>query len=276
LREGWDVPEVGVILLLRKFSSRVYGQQVIGRGLRRVRGKKIGEDEPQICAVVDHPKLEHQWLWDIFGSKIRPNVKIEDSFDETQDLPAPLPKQELVKPENVIDVPQPDPSLGADGEFDLGSFEEPPAPLQNWRESLAGLQYDPTVVEITKVEISGVIGKELAGERWKTIHSAPDLPSEAGPAAIEVSDEMLREAIKEAVLQMAEELATQAGYAAGFKSDVYSALMAHIREKFLGGASLGLAERSNVSFAWKMLPQMRQRVSAIPGLIAGIIEHGNQ
>ena len=75
---------------------------------------------------------------------------------------------------------------------------------------------------------------------------------------------------------MAEELATQAGYAAGFKSDVYSALMAHIREKFLGGASLGLAERSNVSFAWKMLPQMRQRVSAIPGLIAGIIEHGNQ
>ena len=34
LREGWDVPEVGVILLLRKFSSKVYGQQVIGRGLR--------------------------------------------------------------------------------------------------------------------------------------------------------------------------------------------------------------------------------------------------
>ncbi|MDD5446800.1 MAG: DEAD/DEAH box helicase family protein, partial [Methanocellales archaeon] len=30
LREGWDVPEVSVILLLRKFSSEVYGQQVIG------------------------------------------------------------------------------------------------------------------------------------------------------------------------------------------------------------------------------------------------------
>ena len=26
LREGWDVPEVGVILLLRKFGSKVYGQ----------------------------------------------------------------------------------------------------------------------------------------------------------------------------------------------------------------------------------------------------------
>ena len=36
LREGWDVPEVTTILLLRKFSSPVYGQQVIGRGLRKI------------------------------------------------------------------------------------------------------------------------------------------------------------------------------------------------------------------------------------------------
>src|SRR3989344_1605638 len=37
LREGWDVPSVSVILLLRKFCSQVYGQQVIGRGLRKIR-----------------------------------------------------------------------------------------------------------------------------------------------------------------------------------------------------------------------------------------------
>ena len=37
LREGWDVPEVAVILLLRKLGSKVYGPQIIGRGLRRVR-----------------------------------------------------------------------------------------------------------------------------------------------------------------------------------------------------------------------------------------------
>src|SRR5258708_4866425 len=47
LREGWDVPEVGVILLLRKFGSRVYGQQVVGRGLRRVRGKHAGPSGPE-------------------------------------------------------------------------------------------------------------------------------------------------------------------------------------------------------------------------------------
>jgi type III restriction enzyme len=56
LREGWDVPPVSVILLLRKFSSRVYGQQVVGRGLRlNVRT----EDIQEICAIVDHEKLKH-------------------------------------------------------------------------------------------------------------------------------------------------------------------------------------------------------------------------
>jgi superfamily II DNA or RNA helicase len=276
LREGWDVPEVSVILLLRKFSSKVYGQQVIGRGLRQVRGKKISPDEPQICAVVDHPKLEHQWLWDIFGSRVRQNVLIDETFDESEDLPKPPPKQELLKPENVINVPPPDPSIIIDKPFDLGDFEAPPEPVKNWKEILSGLKYDTTSVEITKVEIAGVIGRELAGERWKTIHSAPEMPNGADASKVEISDETIRDAVKETVLQIAEELTVQAGYASGFKSEAYSALIGHVREKFLNGMSLGLAERSDLIFAWKMLPQVKSNVSAIPGLIAGIIEYGNQ
>lgn len=276
LREGWDVPEVSVILLLRKFSSKVYGQQVIGRGLRRVRVRNIALNEPQICAVVDHPKLEHQWLWDIFGSKVRQNVLIDETFDEAEDLPPPPAKQELVKPENVIDLPELDPSILVDRDFDLGDFEAPPEPVKNWKEVLTGLKYDTTTVEITKVEITAVIGRELAGERWKTLHSAPEMPNGAEATKIEVSDETIRDAIKETVLQMAEELTVQAGYASGFKSDVYSALIGHIREKFLSGISLGLAERNDLIFAWKMIPQVKNNVSAIPGLIAGIIEYGNQ
>lgn len=72
LREGWDVPPVSVILLLRKFSSRVYGQQVVGRGLRlNVRDQDLQE----ICAIVDHEKLQHQWLWDIVGAKVKRDVE---------------------------------------------------------------------------------------------------------------------------------------------------------------------------------------------------------
>lgn len=274
LREGWDVPEVGVILLLRKFGSKVYGQQVIGRGLRRVRVKGVDPTEPQICAVVDHPKLEHQWLWDIFNAKKRTGVLIDDLFDETEDLPPPPPKQELANPDLVIDVPPVDPSVMDDGEFDLGDIAPPPKPLENWKEALNGITYDPTVVEITKVGIAGVVGQELGGAGWKTIHSAPD---EEGPhqTAAQISDSSVREAVKEGLLEMAETLTVEAGYAATFKDRVYSALLHHVRAKFLNNNSIGLADRSDVEFAWKMLRQVKPKVEAIPGLIAGVIEHDN-
>jgi len=274
LREGWDVPEVGIILLLRKFGSKVYGQQVIGRGLRRVRVKGVDPTAPQICAVVDHPKLEHQWLWDIFNAKKRTGVLIDDQFDETEDLPPPLPKQELVKPELVIDVPPVDPSVMDAGEFDVGDIAPPPKPVENWKEVLDRIEYDPTVVEITKVGIVSVIGQELGGKGWKTILSAP---GESGPggAVAQISDEAVREAVKGGLLEIAEALTIEAGYAATFKDRVYSALLHHVRGKFLNGSSLGLAERAEVDFAWKMLQQVKDKVGAIPGLIAGIIEYGN-
>jgi superfamily II DNA or RNA helicase len=274
LREGWDVPEVGVILLLRKFSSTVYGQQVIGRGLRRVRVKGVKSDEPQICAVVDHPKLEHGWLWEIFNAKRRTNVGIDDLFDEMEDLPEPPPKQELVKPELVIDVPPIDVSVVDDGSFDLGDFAPPPQPLQDWKAALDRIEYDPTLIEITKVRMSGVLGRELGKEGWKTLHSAP----ENGGAAVdtvEISDGSARDAVKSGLLTIAEELTVQAGYAASFKDRVYSALLHHVRKKFLNDSSIGLAERSEVDFAWKMLNQIKTKVGGVPGLVSGIIEYGD-
>ena len=274
LREGWDVPEVGVILLLRKFGSKVYGQQVIGRGLRRVRVKGVDPTEPQICAVVDHPKLEHQWLWDIFNAKKRTGVLIDDLFDETEDLPPPPPRQELAKPELVIDVPPVDPSAVDEGEFDVGEVPLPPKPLANWKEALDGIEYDPTVVEITKVDIAGVVGQELGRQGWKTVLSAPEVNAPGGAIA-QVSDEAAREAVKAGLLDIAEVVTVEAGYAATFKDRVYSALLHHVRAKFLNGSSLGLAERADVSFAWKMLQQVQAKIRGVPGLVAGIIEYGD-
>ena len=274
LREGWDVPEVGVILLLRKFGSKVYGQQVVGRGLRRVRAKGVAADEPQICAAVDHPKLGHEWLWQIFNAKRRTEVSIDDEFDETEDLPDPPPKQELANPDLVIDIPPVDPSVMDDGEFDVGDIPPPPEPLENWKEELAAIEYDPVAAEITRVDIVGVVGRELGGGGWKTVRSAPGGTPSDGPAA-EISDDAARDAVKNGLLQMAEELTVAAGYAASFKGRVYSALLHHVRAKFLDGSSLGLAERPEVEFAWKMLRQVEQRVAAVPGLIAGVIEHGD-
>jgi type III restriction enzyme len=275
LREGWDVPEVGVILVLRKFSSTVYGQQVIGRGLRRVRVKGVGTDEPQVCAVVDHPKLEHQWLWDIFNAKKRVNVAIDDLFDESEDLPPVPPKQTLTQANFVIEIPPLDPSVLDEGSFDLGGFTPPPVPIRDWKAALEGIEYDLTAVEITKIGITAVVGQELGSVGWKTIHSAPDDLRPSSNNTL-VSDDTARDAVKTGLLDIAEELTVKAGYAAAFRDRVYSALIHHTRREFLKGSSLGLADRTEIDFAWKMLGQVKTKVGSVPGLVAGIIEYADQ
>ena len=77
------------------------------------------------------------------------------------------------------------------------------------------------------------------------------------------------------MLEIAEVLAVEAGYAAGYKDRVYSAIVLHVRSKFLNGNSLGLADRAEVDFAWKMLRQVKSKIGAVPGLVAGIIEYGD-
>jgi len=115
---------------------------------------------------------------------------------------------------------------------------------------------------------------ELGGKGWKTVHSAPDDGGQEG-VVVQVSDELAREAVKAVLLEIAEALTVEAGYAATFKDRVYSALLHHVRAKFLQGCSLGLAERADVDFAWKMLGQVQARVRGVPGLVAGMIEHGD-
>jgi len=272
LREGWDVPEVSVILLLRKFSSPVYGQQVIGRGLRRVRVKGVSAEEPQICSVVDHPKLEHKWLWDLFGVKPKQNVLITDIFDENVDLPQPPPKQELLKPQNTIEVPEPDPDFIDARPFELEGTYEVPSPREDWREVIDRIVYDDTATEITKVKIDSVKGQELAGDRFVEYSSAPEvLPGEA----IQISTSTLRDAIKSRILEIAERLTIDAGYATAFNGTVYSVVLGHIRQRFLKN-SLGLADRPELLYAWKMLDQVHNTFKSVPGLVAGVIEYGDQ
>ena len=271
LREGWDVPEVGVILLLRKFSSKVYGQQVIGRGLRRVRLPQVDAGEPQICAVVDHPKLKHQWLWDIFNSRIRSNVGPDDQFDETEDLPDPPLAQELVNPKLVIEIPEP--FIDDPGEFDIEPVSGPAEPLEYWPEVLAGFEYSDQTVTITDVDLVGVERRQLTGQGWRTMESPPAAEE---TRAITVSQDELAEAVKEELLLAAERLLANAGHTAQFTGRIYRLLLHHIRAKFLDGASLGLAEKHRLEAAWRMLPVVEKGITETPGLVEGMVKYGGQ
>lgn len=271
LREGWDVPEVGVVLLLRKFGSRVYGQQVIGRGLRRVRSGGIREEEQQICAVVDHPKLEHQWLWDIFSSKIRENVGIDDMFDEEEDLPAPPPRQELDKPHNLVEIPELL-HLADVGEFVVNTSPLVAKPLANWRDVLEGMKYPTEMIEISDQTIIGVEQQELTGGGWTTLESAPENVN----GDIPIAREDLEEAVKDELRNMSERLLDNAGLTTRFKGKIYSNLLWHIKIKFLNGTSLGMAEDWQVKSAYRRLPQVEEHIVNKPGLIEGMVKHGDK
>ncbi len=271
LREGWDVPEVGVILLLRKFGSPVYGQQVIGRGLRRVRNRDIKEAEAQICAIVDHPKLEHKWLWDVFESKVRTDVGVDDQFDEDEDLPERPRRQELINPHNIIDIPSP--SDDDDGEFLIDVTVQPAEPMKNWQEFLDGLAYPTQTITITDQSITGVERRELDGQGWRTTESAP---ADADVGEIHLSRTDLEEAIKSELLLMAERLLDQAGHSSQFKGHIYAVLLKHSRSKFLDGATLGLAEEHHLEAVWRMLPKVEETIGKAPGLVQGIVKYANQ
>ena len=271
LREGWDVPEVGVILLLRKFSSKVYGQQVIGRGLRRVRNYGVGKDEEQICSVVDHPKLEHGWLWKIFDSKIRENVGLDDEFDEKEDLPTARMRQELVNPENIIVVPFPD--IEDNGEFPPIITNPIAEPLSNWREVLDGLEYPSAAITITDADITGVEERKLDAEGWRTVKSAPER-RDSDPVPHSPGD--LAEAVKTELLAMSERLLSRVGHSAQFTGSIYKILLGHVRSKFLDGASLGLAEPHHLEAAWRMLNQVEKQITEKPGLVEGMVKYGDQ
>lgn len=116
LREGWDVKNISVICLFRKFSYQkkwdqihtVYGPQIIGRWLRKIRSS----NERDLLFVIDHPAFDHKWLWENLSAteyKVAFNPwdtvdasQIEDSLAKI-DTPSE-DKNEDEKDEKIFDI----------------------------------------------------------------------------------------------------------------------------------------------------------------------------
>ncbi len=272
LREGWDVPEVSVICLLRKFSSKVYGQQVIGRGLRKVLRKP---DEPEILCVVDHPKLEHDWLWELVKANVKGNVKPDDSFDPDEDLPPPAPPSEpdLVNPKHLISIKDPE---GADeDEVDfrdlLGEIEEEEEPRKDWPDVLAATEYDDRIVEITGVELKGLISISLSPTGFVTTGKPDEVESVPVAEEIELPPaEELANQLKDQALSLATEIVFEKGFSGEHRGEVYQAVMDHMDEKFLDGKGLSDSSALKLLYAGMRLHDVRATFMG-PGIVSGIV-----
>jgi len=268
LREGWDVPAVSVILLLRKFSSRVYGQQVVGRGLRlNVRD----EDIQEICAIVDHEKLKHQWLWEMVGAKVKKDVDQLSMFGD-EDLPPKRKPQFVAKPELLIDIPKLIEEEKADFDDDLANIFIETSDYPNWQKVLD--EFDYTVeTEITRVEIDSVQGRMLDGSGFREIREAP-MGYKVKKPIEEITDPgELADRLKTSVRDIAAELLADDGIGSHELGYFYGVLMSHVSTKMLNGKTVGTASIDELRHAMNRIGKMSANIKARPGLVNSVIEY---
>jgi superfamily II DNA or RNA helicase len=263
LREGWDVPEVSTILLLRKFSSPVYGQQVIGRGLR-----KIIRDppEPEILAVVDHPRLEHDWLWRLVAvSKIKQEVTDKDIFDINEDLPLKPKIQSLVNTDKLIKIPEP--KYDVDIDFKKIIEEIPDEEVEsNWQAVLDRVSYERDTWMIKKTRIDNVQAKSLKNKRMELL----DAPEED---SFEISAiyprDVLENKLKMELLNIASGLLQEAGYGSKLRGLLYNVLMDHVKKKVFSGKTLSEVKDEDIEFVIYIIPEIRKNFTT--PIVSGVV-----
>lgn len=171
LREGWDVRNIAVICLFRKFSYQkkgdqiytIYGPQIIGRGLRKIRpGKQIDH-----LFVIDHPAFNHDWLWQLMAAQqyakpLNPGDDIDDEMIEKEDTV-------------FSDEQGAEPQIGETGdelnvdEIMSGLPEIPEvAPMSEWQEHFSELELNSrissAVQKIVNLKTKSVISANTAHE----------------------------------------------------------------------------------------------------------------
>jgi len=263
LREGWDVPQVSTILLLRKFSSPVYGQQVIGRGLRKIIRSEL---EMEILAVVDHPRLEHDWLWRLVAvSKIKQDITDEDKFDTEEDLPTKPKIQTLVRPKKLIKIPDPEYEVNIDFEKIKDDIPDD-SEEENWQEILDKITYDREAWMITKTKIDTVKRKRLRDKRLELV----DGPENHDFAVVgKLPRDELENKFKEEILDIASGLLQEAGFGGMMKGKLYNVIMDHIIKRIFLKKILVEAHEQDIEYALFLIPEIRKNFTK--PIVAGIL-----
>lgn len=268
LREGWDVPAVSVILLLRKFSSRVYGQQVVGRGLRlNIRA----EDVQEICAIVDHEKLKHSWLWDMVGAKVHQDLDQLSLFGD-EDLPPRRKPQFVAKPELLIKIPDPREEEKADFDDELHNIQIEWSDYSNWQKILSTFDYT-VETEISRVEIASVEARALDGSGFLEVREAPAIYS-TRKTRDEISDPVvLAERLKNSVRDVAANLLAEEGIGSHELGYLYGVLIDHVSVQMLGGKTVGTASVDELRHALNRIHSMAANFKNRPGLVSSIVNY---
>lgn len=281
LREGWDVKNISVILLFRKFCYKlneytgekysVYGQQVIGRGLRRIDPQN--KDEWEQCLVVDHPVLKHDWLWEMLDADQYEGTLNPDELIDVKKIPEPKEFGiEVIehKPEDVGNV------IGDIQEI-IDGIPEPSKEalkvIHEWQEYLDNYQYqteqidiEQTIREIKKRKLASGFNEQEAFDDFKI-----DIPQINKFTEFEA--EQLKEMIGNELGFICRDSLKEYDRNPDKRQDIiYKVLIDHIKKRFLLGNDLFTIEDKNtLKKLWFSMTEIRE-VFLDPALVEGILK----
>lgn len=269
LREGWDVSQVSVVLLLRKISSPVFGQQIIGRGLRKI---NKGSSNPEILFVVDHPKLDHSWLWKLMNvSRIRQDILPNDEIGQ-EDIPARSHFiQKLVNLDKLISVKEP--AVDATFQTKLSEIRNKlknEEPINNWKEKLDETEYDTSEsIEITAVIMDRLrkktVGKKFGNEIEEK--ETGELFTGSMKFNLSVAD------VTEEIASMVKELIEENAFDITKQERLYNIVMDHVCHKFLDNNPLSSASKEKLETIVRFIPEIKKTFSK--GILRGIFSGGD-
>ena len=265
LREGWDVPEVSVILLLRRILSPVFGQQIIGRGLRKINKTSL---DRETLSVVDHPQLKHDWLW----KKMRVTKTIDDVMpNEEIEIPK-LPRGEdhiprLVNTSNLITIkPYSDKAF----EERLDRLKENLSDVQpdkDWRKALNNFNYETDKYTITKLKLESIRKKYIGKKFGEEVDYDVSAFSEADKVEnISVED------LKKQMLSVVEYILEKNSASETDKGRFYKVILEMISKKFLNSKTLSQSTPKDRILIFNNLENLVNAFT-LP-IVKGIIEDG--
>jgi len=218
--------------------DKIFGyDQVIGRGLRRVFPRKEAEKERLI--VVDHPKLDHEWLWQMIDAYVRTDVGIQEELDLDEGLEEP---EEVHASEDKIEIPEP---------TDEGEGIELPEPEeledkpfdQEWTEYLAAVQYPREQIAVTREDRVGESERDLTGTGFVTTVAYSDAekqPTEEFiPPKESIPLDQRQKELCDQLFDLTVEVLFNNGLPMSGRAVIYKVLLAHVSDKFLGGQTIG-------------------------------------
>lgn len=279
LREGWDVRNISVILLFRKFSFKdvdgqrysVYGKQVIGRGLRRM---SKNPEEWESLFVVDHPILKHAWLWEDLRATQYPEALDPDNpIVDIPKIPEDAQGERVEEEDQTVAEAEEQLTLR-----DLPPTPEPPEvaePIHEWQKFLDGYQYDFRRMIITE-DVAQI--KSLNLDADLTAFERGELPkiSVEEIARITRTEQWPVGELKKRLVRQMHQIAHDALIEYDRNPDERQAVLVqvirgHVKKRLLGGSEI---EETNDELAlrrlWGVIDQVRD-LFVRPELIEGIL-----